>query len=89
MKYKLLMKTLNKIILLVILLMANSTLLFADANQTSTTVIGNGIGIGSALAIAICWTRTNSVLTSILAGIFGWLYVIYYLIIRENDNSIK
>ncbi|RZK39528.1 MAG: hypothetical protein EOO90_18610 [Pedobacter sp.] len=63
----------------------NSSLLFAMDEQTSTTVIGNGIGLGSALAVAICWTRTNSVLTSILAGIFGWLYVIYYLIIRERD----
>lgn len=79
------MKILNKLLLLSILLMADSTLLFADS-QTTNTVIGNGIGIGSALAIAICWTRTNSVLTSILAGIFGWLYVIYYLIIRDNEG---
>lgn len=83
-KYIALMKIFNKKMLLVILLLVDSTLLFADS-QTTTTVIGNGIGIGSALAIAICWTRTNSVLTSILAGIFGWLYVIYYLLIRGNE----
>ncbi|RYG11629.1 MAG: hypothetical protein EOO07_20305 [Chitinophagaceae bacterium] len=63
--------------------MGNSTVLLADS-QTTNTVIGNGIGIGSALAIAICWTRTNSVLTSIVAGIFGWLYVVYYLLIRDK-----
>lgn len=79
------MKTSLKIILLILIMLFNSSLLFAMDEQTSTTVIGNGIGLGSALAVAICWTRTNSVLTSILAGIFGWLYVIYYLIIRERD----
>jgi len=60
--------------------------LFAQDTQITNTVVGNGIGIGSALAIAICWTRTNSVLTSMLAGLFGWLYVIYYLIIRDNEE---
>lgn len=61
-----------------------TTLLAADGN-VANTAIGNGIGIGSALAVAICWTSTNSVLTAALAGIFGWLYVIYYLIIRNNE----
>lgn len=60
--------------------------LFADCDcNMTTTALGNGIGIGSALAIAICWTRTNSVLTSILAGFFSWLYVIYYLFIRNYE----
>lgn len=58
-------------------------------DETSTTIIGNGIGIGSALAIAICWTRTNSVITSIIAGFFGWLFVIYYLMIREKEEDTK
>jgi len=72
--------------LLLILLFAFSTNLFAQDDQNVTpTFIGNGIGIGSALAIAICWSRTHSVLTSILAGIFGWLYVIYYCIICTYD----
>jgi len=59
---------------------------FADSDKSiSSTVVGNGIGIGSALAIAICWSRTHSVITTILAGILSWFYVIYYCIIREND----
>jgi len=68
------------------LLIASINPLFAHDTEVSNTLIGNGIGIGSALAIAICWTRTNSVLTSILAGFFGWFYVIYYLIIREKEE---
>lgn len=53
-------------------------------SQIQNTAISNGIGIGSALAIVICWSRTNSVLASALAGLFGWFYVIYYLIIRDR-----
>ena len=60
---------------------------FADSTgQVKNTVIYNGIGIGSALAVSICWSRTKSVLTSALAGLFGWLYVIYYLIVRNNEE---
>ena len=69
----------------VALLFASSTTLAAE-NSISTTVVGNGIGIGSALAIVICWSRTESVLSSIIAGFFGWLYVIYYLIVRDKNK---
>lgn len=71
----------------IVILFVNATPIFANNNEVSTTVIGNGIGIGSALAISICWTRTNSVLTSILAGFFGWFYLIYYLMIREKEEE--
>ena len=71
-----------------ILLTAHTSFLFAhEGNQTSNTLISGGIGIGTVLAIVICWDRTNSVLTSFFAGIFGWLYVIYFLIIRENEKE--
>lgn len=58
------MKIFSKsLLLLIAILFVNATPIFAINNEVSTTVIGNGIGIGSALAISICWTRTNSVLT--------------------------
>lgn len=82
------MHTLLKTLFFAILLIAHTTFLFAhDGNQTSNTLISGGIGIGTVLAIVICWDRTNSVLTSFFAGIFGWLYVIYFLIIRENEKD--
>lgn len=72
--------------LALLLLLAISSSVFAASNtQVNTTLVGNGIGIGSALAVAICWSRTHSVITAALAGVFGWLYVIYYCIIRERD----
>lgn len=66
-----------------IFLLCLSLSCFANDSEVSHTAIGNGIGIGSALAVCICWNRTNSVLSATLAGILGWLYVIYYLCIRE------
>lgn len=75
----------NSLPILICLLTMNISPTFAN-DDISTTVLGNGIGIGSALAIAICWTRTESVFTAMLAGVFGWLYVIYFLIIREQEK---
>ena len=42
----------------------------------------SGITFGSALAITISWSLNKSVLWAIIHGIFSWLYVLYYLIIR-------
>jgi hypothetical protein len=36
-----------------------------------------GIGFGTALAIAISYTRNHSILWAIIHGILGWLYVIW------------
>lgn len=41
-----------------------------------------GIGMGSALAIAISWSLHKSILWAIVHGIFSWFYVIYYAITR-------
>ena len=41
-----------------------------------------GISLGSAIAVAISWSMYHSVLWAIIQGIFGWLYVIYYVITR-------
>ena len=51
-------------------------------NKMSDTVATAGIGIGCALAIAISWSVNESILWSILHGIFSWFYVIYYAIVR-------
>ena len=42
----------------------------------------NPFGLGTALAVCISWSVNHSVLWAILHGIFGWYYIIYYLIIR-------
>ena len=46
------------------------------------SVVKSGIGFGSALAIVISFTAYKSVLWAIIHGLFGWLYVLYYVLTR-------
>ena len=39
-----------------------------------------GVGLGTLIAVIISWSLNKSVLWAILHGIFGWLYIFYYLI---------
>lgn len=41
-----------------------------------------GVGFGSALAITISWSLHQSIVWAIIHGFFGWLYVLYYAIVR-------
>lgn len=41
-----------------------------------------GVGFGSALAITISWSLHQSIVWAIIHGFFGWLYVVYYAIVR-------
>ena len=59
-------------------------IIFAEATQT--VYVSNGIGIGSAIAVVCSWQRNRSILWAVLAGIFGWFYVIYFAITRRADE---
>jgi hypothetical protein len=41
----------------------------------------SGIGIGTILAVIVSYTANKSILWAIIHGFFGWLYIIYYLIV--------
>jgi hypothetical protein len=56
------------------------------ASQTTTTVTQTGISLGSALAIVGSWQRNRSILWAILAGLFSWIYVIYFALTRKPDE---
>ena len=56
------------------------------ANQTTTTVTQEGIGLGSAIAVVCSWQRNRSILWAILAGILSWFYVIYFAMTRRPDE---
>lgn len=43
-----------------------------------------GIGLGSAIAVAISWSINKSIFWAIVHGVFSWLYVIYYAITRPG-----
>jgi hypothetical protein len=56
------------------------------ASQTTTVIGQTGIGLGSAIAVVCSWQRNRSILWAILAGIFSWLYVIYFALTRKADE---
>ncbi len=45
---------------------------------------GPGIGLGSIVAAIISWNRNRSILLAIVCALFGWLYVIYALIVPKK-----
>ncbi len=57
------------------------------ANQATQTVTQSGIGLGSAIAVVCSWHRNRSILYAILAGMFSWLYVIYFAMTRQPDET--
>lgn len=46
-----------------------------------------GIGLGSAIAVAISWSLHKSIVWAIIQGFFGWFYVIYYAFTRPGGLS--
>ena len=45
-------------------------------------VVRQGVGFGSALAIAMSWTANKSILWAILHGVLSWFYVVYYALFK-------
>ena len=46
-----------------------------------------GIGLGSAIAVAISWGLHKSIVWAAIQGFFGWFYVIYYAFTRPGGLS--
>jgi hypothetical protein len=53
-----------------------------ERNIIIQKTIKNGIGFGSALAIAISWSVNHSILWAIIHGLLSWIYVVYYALTR-------
>lgn len=47
-----------------------------------TETVRSGITFGSALAIAISWSANKSIIWAIVHGILGWIYVVYYALVK-------
>ncbi|WP_407481453.1 hypothetical protein [Elizabethkingia meningoseptica] len=54
----------------------------ADTLIKIDTITNSGLGLGAIIAVVISWDRNKSILWAIIHGILGWIYVIYYAIIR-------
>ncbi|MEP0212061.1 MAG: hypothetical protein ABJD66_02520 [Cellulophaga sp.] len=82
----------NKIKLTLILVLLFSLDCFSQqvgSTGIKETALKNGIGIGSAIAIVVSWDRNKSILYAILHGLLGWLYVIYFVIVRNSEEKNK
>jgi len=65
----------------------NNTMILLAQIAPQVQIIGqNGIGLGSAIAVVCSWQRNRSILWAILAGIFSWLYVLYFALSRRRDE---
>jgi len=53
-------------------------------NAARDTATKAGIGLGSAIAVAISWSLHKSIIWATIHGFFGWLYVIYYALTRPG-----
>jgi len=78
----------KKNILVVVLLLIFSNFLLAQSGTTDSnsdirdTVTNSGLGLGAIIAVVISWDRNKSILWAIIHGVLGWIYVIYFAIIR-------
>ena len=54
------------------------------ARDTATKA---GIGLGSAIAVAISWSLHKSIIWAAIHGFFGWFYVVYYALTRPGGIS--
>jgi hypothetical protein len=61
------------------------TLLAHITNQTGQ-VVTIGTSLGSVIAVVCSWQRNRSSLWAILAGVFSWIYVIYFAITRMPEE---
>jgi hypothetical protein len=43
-----------------------------------------GIGLGTAIAVAISWSQHSSIVWAAIHGFFGWFYVAYYAFTRPG-----
>ena len=55
--------------------------------QVRTDAAKAGIGLGSAIAVAISWSLHKSILWAAIQCFFGWFYVIYYALTRPGGLS--
>lgn len=55
--------------------------------QNSHVMVQSGIELGSVLAMLCSWQRNRSILWAIIAALFSWIYVVYFAITRNSDET--
>ena len=74
----------KKLLLTTLMILLVSTELFAHSKTNG--YIKTGVGLGSIIAVVVSWERNKSVLFSVIHGIFGWLYVLYFVLTRKPEE---
>jgi ABC-type Fe3+-siderophore transport system permease subunit len=63
-------------------------MLLAELHADPTTVVvQSGVGLGAVLAVVCSWQRNRSILWAFLAGLISWIYVIYFALTRQPDET--
>ncbi len=69
-----------------VLLSSCVTVVSNDPYYARPVVYGPSIGLGTIIAVIISWTRNKSIFWAIIHGIFGWLYVIYAILVPKKSR---
>ena len=57
----------------------------SDRHATVSSVsTRTGLQLGAALAIVISWTSNGSLFWALVHALFGWIYVVYALVMKEE-----
>ncbi len=69
---------------IIVFFLSLTTMVFGQGitNTTTQTITQTGVGLGSIIAVVASWDRNKSIMWTILHGIFGWFYVIYFAFTR-------
>ncbi len=57
-------------------------------NGSTGSAAKAGIGLGSAIAVAISWSINKSIIWAVVHGVLSWLYVIYFAVTRPGGISL-
>jgi hypothetical protein len=77
----------NSCVYLLFLILISTPCFSQELNSDiKQTVIHNGVGLGSVIAVVLSWERNKSILFAILHGLFSWLYVIYFAFTRDASE---
>lgn len=56
-------------------------------NETVKQTVKTGVSFGSVLAIVISYVHWQSIFWAIIHGVFGWFYVIYYILWLSKNKT--
>ena len=80
------MKKLFLSLLLILFVVLGTSAQESSGNSVTRDALSGGFGLGSMIAVVASWDRNRSVLFAFFAGIFSWIYVLYYLLTRTKEE---